>query len=189
MLLIGSLGAMWAWWAKQFHEPKCRSGHVCRVLAWTRQRLWRDTVGVFYSSSWQSSVNVCKHNQKPYIYDNVYKWDDSIHWYISFSKRNNNQYQLRICDRAITTMRLLWGNQNCKSIISINSYTITNTTNLFISEDSLLLLLCFKGISTFVGYLINTEARIVEQLWYNFTNIWEISGLITFLRVLVRKWT
>ena len=29
MLLIGSLSAMWAWWGKQFHEPKCGSGHVC----------------------------------------------------------------------------------------------------------------------------------------------------------------
>ena len=38
MLLIGSLGAMWAWWAKQFHEPKCRSGHICRVMAWLRQQ-------------------------------------------------------------------------------------------------------------------------------------------------------
>ena len=38
MLLIGSLGAMWAWWGKQFHEPKCGSGHVCRVMAWTRQQ-------------------------------------------------------------------------------------------------------------------------------------------------------
>ena len=38
MLLIGSLGAMWAWWGKQFHEPKCGSGHVCRVMAWIRQQ-------------------------------------------------------------------------------------------------------------------------------------------------------
>ena len=38
MLFIGSLGAMWAWWGKQFHEPKCGSGHVCRVTAWTRQQ-------------------------------------------------------------------------------------------------------------------------------------------------------
>ena len=38
MLLIGSLGAMWAWWGKQFHEPKCGSGHICRVMAWTRQQ-------------------------------------------------------------------------------------------------------------------------------------------------------
>ena len=38
MLLIGSLSAMWAWWGKQFHEPKCGSGHVCRVMAWTRQQ-------------------------------------------------------------------------------------------------------------------------------------------------------
>ena len=38
MLLIVSLGAMWAWWVKQFHEPKCGSGHVCRVMAWTRQQ-------------------------------------------------------------------------------------------------------------------------------------------------------
>ena len=38
MLLIGSLGAMWAWWGKQFHEPKCGSRHVCRVIAWTRQQ-------------------------------------------------------------------------------------------------------------------------------------------------------
>ena len=38
MLLIGSLGAMWAWWGKQFHESKCGSGHVCRVMAWTRQQ-------------------------------------------------------------------------------------------------------------------------------------------------------
>ena len=38
MLLIGSLGAMWAWWGKQFHEPKCGSGHVYRVMAWTRQQ-------------------------------------------------------------------------------------------------------------------------------------------------------
>ena len=38
MLLIGSLGAMWAWWGKQFHEPKYGSGHVCRVIAWTRQQ-------------------------------------------------------------------------------------------------------------------------------------------------------
>ena len=38
MLLIGSIGVMWAWWGKQFHEPKCGSGHVCRVMAWTRQQ-------------------------------------------------------------------------------------------------------------------------------------------------------
>ena len=38
MLLIGSLNAMWPWWGKQFHEPKCGSGHVCRVMAWTRQQ-------------------------------------------------------------------------------------------------------------------------------------------------------
>ena len=38
MLLIGSLGAMWAWWGKQFREPKCGSGHVCRVMAWTKQQ-------------------------------------------------------------------------------------------------------------------------------------------------------
>ena len=38
MLLIGSLGAMWAWWGKQFHEPKCGSGHVCRFMAWTRHQ-------------------------------------------------------------------------------------------------------------------------------------------------------
>ena len=30
VLLIGSLSAMWAWWGKQFHEPKCGSGHVCQ---------------------------------------------------------------------------------------------------------------------------------------------------------------
>ena len=33
MLLIGSLGAMWAWWGKQFHEPNCVSGHVCQFTA------------------------------------------------------------------------------------------------------------------------------------------------------------
>ena len=38
MLLIDSLGAMLAWWGKQFHEPKCGSGHVCRVMAWTRHQ-------------------------------------------------------------------------------------------------------------------------------------------------------
>ena len=38
MLLIGSPSAMWAWWCKQFHEPKCGSRHVCRVMAWTRQQ-------------------------------------------------------------------------------------------------------------------------------------------------------
>ena len=38
MLPIGSLGAIWAWWGKQFHEPKCGSGHVCRVMAWTRRQ-------------------------------------------------------------------------------------------------------------------------------------------------------
>ena len=38
MRLIGSLGAMWAWWGKQFHEPKCGPGHLCRVMAWTRQQ-------------------------------------------------------------------------------------------------------------------------------------------------------
>ena len=38
MLLIGSLGAIWAWWGKQFHKPKCGSGYVCRVMAWTRQQ-------------------------------------------------------------------------------------------------------------------------------------------------------
>ena len=38
VLLIGSLGAMWAWWGKQFHEPKCGSGHICRVMAWTRHQ-------------------------------------------------------------------------------------------------------------------------------------------------------
>ena len=31
-------GAMWAWWGKQFHEPKCGSRHVCRFMAWTRQQ-------------------------------------------------------------------------------------------------------------------------------------------------------
>ena len=25
-------------WGKQFHEPKCGSGHGCRVIAWTRQQ-------------------------------------------------------------------------------------------------------------------------------------------------------
>ena len=29
---------MWAWWGKQFHEPKCGSGHVCQVMAWTRHQ-------------------------------------------------------------------------------------------------------------------------------------------------------
>ena len=38
MLLIVSLSAMWAWWGKQFHEPKCGSGHVCWVMAWTRHQ-------------------------------------------------------------------------------------------------------------------------------------------------------
>ena len=38
VLLIGSLSAMWAWWGKQFHEPKSGSGHVCRVMAWTRHQ-------------------------------------------------------------------------------------------------------------------------------------------------------
>ena len=38
MLLISSLGVMWAWWGKQFHKPKCGSGHICRVMAWTRQQ-------------------------------------------------------------------------------------------------------------------------------------------------------
>ena len=38
MLLIGSLGAMWAWWGKQFHEPKSGSGHVCQVMVWTRHQ-------------------------------------------------------------------------------------------------------------------------------------------------------
>ena len=33
ILLIGSFGAMWAWWGKQFHEPKCGSGHVCQFTA------------------------------------------------------------------------------------------------------------------------------------------------------------
>ena len=33
VLLIGSLSAMWAWWGKQFHEPKCGSGHVCQFTA------------------------------------------------------------------------------------------------------------------------------------------------------------
>ena len=38
MLLIHSLGAVWAWWSKQFHTPKCGPGHVCRVMAWARQQ-------------------------------------------------------------------------------------------------------------------------------------------------------
>ena len=38
MLLIGSLGAMWTWWGKLFHEPKSGSGHVWRVMAWTRHQ-------------------------------------------------------------------------------------------------------------------------------------------------------
>ena len=38
LLLIGSLKAMWAWWAKHFHEPKCGSGRGCRFIAWTRQQ-------------------------------------------------------------------------------------------------------------------------------------------------------
>ena len=29
---------MWAWWGKQFHEPKCGSGHVCRVMVWTKHQ-------------------------------------------------------------------------------------------------------------------------------------------------------
>ena len=29
---------MWAWWAKQFHEPKYGSGQGCQVIAWTRQQ-------------------------------------------------------------------------------------------------------------------------------------------------------
>ena len=29
---------MRAWWGKQFHEPKCGFGHVCRVMVWTRQQ-------------------------------------------------------------------------------------------------------------------------------------------------------
>ena len=33
VLLIGSPSAMWAWWGKQFHEPKCESGHVCQFTA------------------------------------------------------------------------------------------------------------------------------------------------------------
>ena len=33
VLLIGSLSAMWVWWGKQFHEPKCGSGHVCQFAA------------------------------------------------------------------------------------------------------------------------------------------------------------
>ena len=58
MLLIGSLGAMWAWWGKQFHEPKCGSGYVCRVMAWTRhpglvpyigfEKVRRDLFSVFW---------------------------------------------------------------------------------------------------------------------------------------------
>ena len=46
MLLIGSLGAMWAWWGKQFHKPKCGSGHVCRVTAWTRQQGLAQYIGL-----------------------------------------------------------------------------------------------------------------------------------------------
>ena len=35
VLLIGSLSAMWAWWGKQFHEPKCGSEHVFFFLSFT----------------------------------------------------------------------------------------------------------------------------------------------------------
>ena len=38
VLLIHPLSAMWVQWAKQFHESKSGSGHVCRVIAWTRQQ-------------------------------------------------------------------------------------------------------------------------------------------------------
>ena len=63
---------MWAWWGKQFHEPKCGSGHVCQhaaffctyllnfslfvllvfmryihILIWTQQHLERNSV-LFY---------------------------------------------------------------------------------------------------------------------------------------------
>ena len=39
---------MWAWWGKQFHEPKYGSGHICRVMAWTRQQSL-----VPYIGSWE----------------------------------------------------------------------------------------------------------------------------------------
>ena len=58
MLLIGSLGAMWAWWGKQFHEPKCGSGHVCRVMAWTRHQGLVPYIGSWErpkSGSWEHS--------------------------------------------------------------------------------------------------------------------------------------
>ena len=38
MLLIDSFGAIWAWWSKQFNEPKCASRHVCWVTAWIRHQ-------------------------------------------------------------------------------------------------------------------------------------------------------
>ena len=38
VLLIDPLSAMWVSWGKQFHESKFWSGHICWVIAWTRQQ-------------------------------------------------------------------------------------------------------------------------------------------------------
>ena len=47
---------MWAWWGKQFHEPKCGSGHVCRVMAWTRQQGLVPYIGSFCSVTLRTKV-------------------------------------------------------------------------------------------------------------------------------------
>ena len=38
LLLIASFSVMWAWWAKQFHEPKCGPENLCRFMASTKQQ-------------------------------------------------------------------------------------------------------------------------------------------------------
>ena len=102
MLLIGSLGAMWAWWAKQFHETKCGSGHVCRVMAWTRQQGLVPYIGFFCRATLRTEVqNRLRGVLRRERAENVTKSLplQTNHLYTSFAKVwLDNQYLSRLPD-------------------------------------------------------------------------------------------
>ena len=76
---IGSLGAMWAWWAKQFHEPKCGSGHVCRIMAWTRQQGLVPYIGSFCIATLRTEVqNIPRGNSRNAETKAVKEWKSTV---------------------------------------------------------------------------------------------------------------
>ena len=79
VLLIGSLSAMWAWWGKQFHEPKCGSGPrydtwLYLYLAWPMRRalniLTYFKLIIFFAHGYRKLWSICQTFESE---ENLYK--------------------------------------------------------------------------------------------------------------------